>query len=133
MGALGQRPPARRIKPQETLSDYMKRLLTSLNIPIAQYAALAYHETGAPLSVNISQQELLLCDEVIGLEATHYLIVVPRTVEGATQPNITGDPKAGPDLLTVESTGRQFTVNVEFGKTTILELKQKLSLMLKVS
>ena len=118
--------------PSEKLDHFCLRLLTYLNIPIAVYGAFFYHETGAPISVNLSQQELINCGEVFDKGAIHYVIPVPKIIE-TPQPNVCLDPADGPDKVTVEFLGRKFNVQATFNKTTVLELKEKLSIFLKVS
>jgi hypothetical protein len=118
--------------PNEKLNVFSDRLLASLNIPTSTYAAFLYHPTGAPISVNLSQQDLIFCHEVIDKEATHYVIVVPKIIETPI-PNAVMDPHVGATKITVEFLGRKFEVNVDYAKTTFMHLKQKLSQLLKVS
>ncbi len=116
----------------ETLGTYGNRLLAALGIPVAQFAALVYHRSGAPLSLGIAQQELVLCSEVLDMNSVHYVIVVPRSIE-TPQDSISADPRVGPDLIKVGHLGRSMPVQIELGRTTVRELKYKLTRLVKVS
>ncbi len=113
------------------LGDYLERMLAGNGVSVAEYGAACYHETGVPVSVTLAQQNLIKCSEVLDVNACYYIIPVPLVLEPKVEV-ILVDPDAGANQLLVTSLGRKLPVRVDFGKTTMLELKQKLCQLVKV-
>ena len=115
----------------DVLYDYLAKLMKTLTVPVDNCNICLYHESGAPLSQNFAQQRLIKCKEVITKDQYYYLIVVPSALD-PHQPYSLKDPLDGKDEIRYDLKGRQFSVRVDLGVTTVAELKQKIAMVAKV-
>jgi len=116
----------------ETLLEYMKKVIKFVNLPVESTQAFLYHESGAPMSTDIAQQQLIKCSEVIIKDQYYYVITVPISLD-PFQPYVLLDSKTGKDEVKYDLKGRVFTAKVDLGVTTYAQFKQKIAMTAKAS